>query len=435
VPQPRPEYVFSLDSETFLLRPGVQAPPIVCLAHKVSVPKTGAAADRTLLHARDPRALEILTWALTHAIVTGHRVAYDLCCAATSWPHLLPLIFRAYEEDRVTCTLLREVLSDIARGVSLESQAYGLDSVLEKHTGRTVNKLDPWRAKYGTLWVLDIEDWPGDARSYALGDVDAAHDIYYAQEAAYRSQGWLEDEYAQARADFWLNLTSAHGIRTDAQRVPEYYAETLAASEKDRAIAAQAGLVRGDGTRDTKLAMARMVAVMESLGEDPPLTDTGEKKLKELRKSNPSATWRDIWTSEGKCISTDEDSCLASGDFILEAYQRFGSLKTRLSRAARLYKGFDLPLQASFRALVETGRTSCTQGEVEEGVSPPAWGTQLQNMNTGMVYNPETKQMVYKPGMRECFVPRQGDYTPQAKALAAGQPIQFSWTQPARQLA
>jgi DNA polymerase-1 len=408
--RPRPEYVFCFDTETFLLRPGVQAPPIVCLQHRVSTgPKHSA--PRTLLHARDPKTYTLIRWVLEHALCVGHRVAYDLCCIATSWPELLPLIFRAYEEDRVTCTLLREVLSDIARGVSLESQSYGLDSVLEKHTGRTVNKQDPWRARYGTLWLVDVEDWPADAVSYVLDDADAEHDIYWAQEEAYRSLGWLVDEYAQARADFWLNLTSAHGIRTDPQRVPVYYAETMAASERDREIAQEAYLVRADGTRDTKLAMARMIEVMESLGEDAPLTDTGEKKLKELRKLDPNATWRDIWNTEGKCISLDEDSCLASGDYILEAYQRYGSLKTRLSRAERLYKGFDLPLQASFRALVETGRTSCTQGEVEPGVSPPAWGTQLQNMNTGMVYDPVSKQMKYQPGMRECFIPRAGDYT------------------------
>jgi hypothetical protein len=411
VSHPRPEYVLSLDRESFLLRPGVLAPPTVCIQHKLSKSRNEAAPG-VVLHMRDPKALEVLTWALQHALIVGHYIAGDMAGLCSHFPHLTSLVFEAYAANRITDTGLRQKLADIARGVSLESQSYGLDDLAEEHLGVTLNKSDKWRLLYGTLWTVDVEQWPPDALAYALGDIDAQHGVYWVQEEKYRGHGWLENEYAQARADFWLTLASAHGIHTDPQRVPEYYGATLVAADRDKAIAQAAGLVRRDGTKDTKAAMLRMVATMEALGEEPSITDTGLKKIAELTKAQGRAvTWREVWTdAKGgpQYISLDEDACLASGDPVLEAYQRYGSLRTRLSRAERLYRGFDLPIQARFNALVETGRTSCTQGEVEPGVSPVAWGVQLQNMNTGMEYNPDTKRVEYKPGMRECFIPRVG---------------------------
>lgn len=373
----------------------------MCLQYTISTSAT-AVGQPQIIGAWQPEARKVIEWALSEARIVGHSVAYDLACIAATWPELLPAIFLAYEQDRVTDTGLRQMLADLAQGImdGIPGQkpfSYGLSETLERHTGTGLDKNDPWRVRYGLLWGLPVEQWPAEARAYVARDATGTTTVYWSQVEKYGPTQWLADEYRQARAAWWLYLVTCRGIRTDLEAVARFDAESQAESDKDRRVLQDLGLVRRDkkGSRDTKLAMARMVEAMRALGEQPPLTDAGQDALRELRSTDPTATAFDVWAKLGKGISLDEDACLASGDEILEAYQRFGSLKTTLTRIQRLYYGTRLPLQARFRSLVETGRTSCQMGDVEEGVSPPAWGFQLQNLPR-------------KGSMRDCFIPREG---------------------------
>jgi DNA polymerase-1 len=336
--------VFSFDTETFLIRPGMGAPPMVCLQWALGTTKD---APVQINHATDPQLDNVVRYALESCTLNGHNVAYDMCVLAAWRPELLPLIFRAYEEDRVVCTKVRAQLHDIAHGVP--PRAYGLADCVKRACGIELDKSDPWRLRYGTLYGTPVAEWPAEAIFYALKDAEAQHSLYHALPAA-------ADECAQSRAAFWMRLMECWGIRTDPDRVKAYHAQTLEQSEKDRAVCVAAGLVRPDGSRDTKVAKERMAAAYAALGEKPPLTATGE-------------------------VSCDEDACDGSGDEVLQAYQRFGSLKTILSRCERMYYGVEFPLQAQFQVLVDTGRTSCRMGEVKPGESPPSWGFQLQNLN------------------------------------------------------
>jgi len=46
----------------------------------------------------------------------GHHIAYDMAVMAAEHPELLPLIFNAYRESRVTDTMIRQMLLDNAIG-------------------------------------------------------------------------------------------------------------------------------------------------------------------------------------------------------------------------------------------------------------------------------------------------------------------------------
>jgi DNA polymerase-1 len=336
--------LFSFDTETFLIRPGIQAPPVVCLQYCLG------SSEPMIVHARNPATTGLLERALSDTtwVLNGHNVAYDMACIAATWPHLLPLIFRAYAEKRVICTKVVAQLDDISRGIPMDSRDYSLAGCVKRYLGEELDKTDPWRLKYGTLYNTPIEEWPTGALSYALKDAEM-------QAKLFRALPQMPDAAARSAVDFWLYLVKAHGIRTDKQRVEAYHAQTLVAAEKDKAELQRAGLIRPDGSRDTKVAKARCEAAYAALGETAPKTETGE-------------------------ISLDEDACNGSGDALLQAYQRFGSLKTTLKRCERLYYGTELPLQASFNCIVETGRTSCRMGDVKPGQSPTAWGFQLQNL-------------------------------------------------------
>lgn len=350
----------TLDTETFLLCPGLQAPPIVCVQWSVGQ------GDPDIALAKD---FEETAWRLLkNYSIHGHNIAFDMACICATWPRLLPFVFAAYEEDRITCTMLRARLIDLAKGRPL-TLSYALDECARRaHLSQIPDKSDEWRLKYGTLASTPVDQWPPAARRYAIEDVLVTRDLYDYQE---QYSGLLEDQHRQARAAFMLNLVRCWGIRTDLSYVKRYHAKTLEAFERDREVAIRAGLVRHDGTRDTKRAREMMVDAFRRLGEDPPLTKTGQEKLK---SGAPMASLVPSY------VALDEDACESSGDEALKAYQRFGAAGTTLGRVERLYLGTRLPIQARFETLVETGRTSCSQGEIKPGVSPSAYGFQLQNL-------------------------------------------------------
>lgn len=355
-----------------------------------------------IIHAKDPARFDVLEWAFSKSLGSGHNVAFDLAVLCAHEPDLIGPVFDWLERDGVVCTAVRQKLSDIATGCFEGNPergttwGYSLAECSQRLSGIELDKSDPWRLKYGTLYHTPVSRWPAAALAYALGDAKAQHALHTAQDAKIPA-ALLVDQFRQTRAAFWLRLMECRGIRTDAEQIDRYHASVLADLDRDKAVALAQGLIRPNGVKDTKAAMERMVRAMAKQGEEPTLTKAGEKRRKELAKAeNRPVQPFEIWKRDHACISVDEDSCAASADVVLEAYQRVGSAQTTISRVERLRHGIHLPLQASFQSIVETGRTSCRMGDVKDtSKSPTAWGTQLQNMPR-------------KEGLRECFIPRPG---------------------------
>jgi DNA polymerase-1 len=143
--------------------------------------------------------------------------------------------------------------------------------------------------------------------------------------------------------------------------------------------------------------MSRAVEVFRALESEPILTDAGEAIAKASGESAAA-----VFARTGKYICLDKDACEASADPLLESFQRYGSLGTTLSKVARLRRGFRTPLQSRYESIMETGRTSCTQGDDPEadkntGIiwEPAQWGSQMQNPPK-------------KVGIRECYIARPG---------------------------
>ena len=426
-------HLLPFDTEGFLLQPGVQAPPIVCLQHTVD------SNPAELIHARDPACKRMLEWGLQHAVWGAHNAAHDVVCLMASFPDHTDEIFAALNRDQFTCSIIRQKLRDIARGsfkhVS-KSRGYALDAVGRIY-GVSVNKEDPWRLRYGTLWGVPVSRWPADARRYALDDVVAERAVLWGQEG----KRWLDgrdifaDQYRQTRASVWLRLMECRGIRTDPERVEEYIQEVHATLVEDRALCQAAGLVRADGTKDTKAAQSRMLEVCRETDEpDFPITETGEKQVREYlgisaKESLPvGATWRALKLGP-VAVRLDEEACADAGDLELEAYQRYGTSSSQISRAERLRHGL---IQSRFGTLQDTGRTSCSQGDTRKTKGgagfPSAHGAQLQNpakdkkvkrlcppgwVDSGnewrdLLTGQTIPKVVKRKGTRTCFIPRPG---------------------------
>jgi len=427
--------VVAFDTETSLIRPGCNAPPISCLTYQVH--EDGRTGEAVLVHWKEAHALLIEWLTDPNVILVGHNVPFDLAVVCAEWPDLVPLVFGALKANRITDTRTRQKLLDIANGcyrgmLGPDSKwikfDYSLLALAKRLAGIPIKK-EGFRFFYGPLRDVPLDQWvhaaqilqrrgaaylagepdaelayleacfgdskkfrgsegiagmvAADAReviSYPLDDARTTLAVYLAQEQA-RFVGddvdLLADEWRQARAMWWLYLTSAWGLRTNAAGVAALQIQTQRTCEEIEQRLISEGLVREDGSRDTKAAKARMLAACgwhwdEGLGRYEPdgedsrplrLTDSGEPSL-------------------------DSDACKAADDELLKAYADLTSLKSVLNKdVPALARGVIYPVHTNFD-LAETGRRTSS--------------------------NPNVQNWRRLPGIRECFVPRPGRVFAQA---------------------
>lgn len=396
---------FDFDTETFLSTPGLQAPRIVCVqfVHEGAPPE--------LIHARDPAAYRWVRYALESARISGHFVAYDMTCTMATWPDLTELVFEAYRTKRVICTELQQRLIDIAQGqfkrYAKIKGSYALDGVASRlKLDLSIDKSDPWRKRYGTLYHTDVAHWPEEARSYAILDAVAQHAVRTAQESYAAQRGIpLDDSPRQAFAGLALQLAKCRGVMGDPVQIERYVAQVGIEIDQARVIAEAHGLVRSGpkplghkgawepGTKDTKAAAAFMQRVCAEQGVEAPKTEAGGTSLDEdAIEQFGSVPCECEWCAAHRPSDPDE---LADWPSPLEAYQIYGSSSARKKRTEQLRNGVITPIQPSFVALIDTGRTACQMGKIPKGEPVQAWGAQL--------HNPPRVS-----GYRECFVPRPG---------------------------
>jgi len=369
------------DTETCLFRPGVMAPELVCVTYQTPGEEPG------IVHADDPAALPLVTsWFTGPELLAGHHVAYDCAVLCAKWPALVPLVFKAYDADRITDTKLRQQLLDIAGGefrgylrkfdkavcevhedcdpeacasATVKKSArwmphnYDLDAVVYRATGRRLDK-DTWRLRYGEFLHTPIAEWPEGARVYPLEDARATLDVFLKQEEHVQ---YIPDQYRQARAAWALHLTSVWGLRTHEPGVNKLEIETVKALAEIEGGLKVAGLVREDGSRNVKAARALMVQVCERLSKPVRLTAKGQ-------------------------VSLDSDACEASEYDLLEDYAELTSLKNVLAKDIPVLRaGTTFPVHTSF-GLAASGRSTSSKPNVQ---------------------NPRRL-----PGIRETFIPRPG---------------------------
>ncbi len=349
----------ALDTETDLIELYCKAPPLVCVSWARRDDAGKFAGD--LFTWNDPHALEtIRRWLETEPLIVGQNICFDMAVLAAQWPELLPAIFRAYDENRITDTGLREKLIDIATIGRTFLGSYDLKAMALKHLGVTLDK-ETHRGGYGPLRHVPLDLWPEGAVKYPVDDAVSTLGVWEAQE---KHAHYLKDQYRQAKYAFWLHLMSCWGVMTDQEAVAR-----LEASLRQQHAALQVDLIREgllrlktkkgtDYARDTKAAKARMIA---ALGDQAKLTDKG-----------------------GICL--DGDACKDSGDPVLQKYADYSAIANKLNK--------DIPalrqprIHTKIDSLLVTGRISASGSEENGGYNT------TNSPRTG--------------GVRECFVPRPG---------------------------
>lgn len=395
--------VLAFDYETCLLQPGQAAPPAVVLS---TTDRPGWGSE-TLAHARFNRTQvrDTLGIALSdkQTLVAGANVEFDLGVTVREFPELWETVFDAYEQNRVIDVLHNQKLIDIATDDYFKNRgSYNLGALAKRLCGYDLEK-DTWRLYYGKFMDVPLERFVDHARIVRPHDPNPQGVIEYPRwdaRSTYDALGvqcthhndLLEDAYRQARAGWWIYLMHAHGFKTDLRQVQSLRRRVEKERDELAFVLRAHGLLRLDGTRNTKAAADRMVEVCNAKGIAVKMTEGGEE-------SEPG-------------VALDEDACLVAGDDVLKSYARYSSLNTIYTK--------DIPalskplIQARFEVLVETGRTSCSGGKSKgKGKAKALDEFQLQNVRK-------------EPGVRECFVPRDGNWL---LSVDYGQMELHAWSQ------
>lgn len=352
------------DCESALIRPGRAAPELACVSY------ANSEGDSGIIHWQDPEAREFLEHVYLGAakgkiILVGQNIAFDSAVTCANFPDLTDIVFEAYDAGGIRDTMLRQQLTDISMGVFRGyfdertgewcQHNYDLASLVRRAgiPGLPDLNKDEWRLTYGQLRDLPLSEWPQGAIDYSILDAVATLGVYEAQ-----GPDIIPDELDECRAFFALQLASVWGMRTDPVKVEALAKETRERLAEIKTRLVVSGLVRADGTKDTKAAMERMLLAWAACGKRPRLTKGGAKKeLKGTRQPN-----------EGLCL--DEDSCEACEDPLMEDYALYTTLGKMLSNDVRLTASAShLPIHPGYKLLETCRVASRRQKEMPGGGS------------------------------------------------------------------
>lgn len=441
---------FGFDTETALIRPAMQHPPIVCVSYS-EITAQGPAEPQLLSH------LDGLRWLRAGLragwYFYGANTGFDVLSSVTGsavfegWAEseeLLSMWSKAYDESRVFDVLLDQKLIDNAAGcLGLEQipngrwlpHRYNLAYTSKRLGGPELDKgEDTWRLRYWELLGVPIEQWPADAVGYAKLDGYATAYVAWIQRARTNETRWqrmaaatfpgrdlLATSADQARADLATSAMSGHGLRTDPPQV-EVYSEQI---ETEHAVVCESlrasGLVWIEWLRPeegpyserlewNRLKRALRKAKATDAGWEMIMRQVGAKP-KYHRSTKAASELMFQWCTEhgisivhtdsyspkpppkgkghhpSECISLDKDATRKSGNETLQTYSEVSHLAKVMSADLKwLRLGACEPIHANFDILKETNRT---------GASKP----NVQNRARGKAD---------EPGQRECFVPREG---------------------------
>jgi hypothetical protein len=350
----------------------------------------------------------------------------------------------AYEQGRVFDVLLDQKLIDNAAGcLGLEQlpggrwvkHRYNLAYTSQRLGGPELDKGDDtWRLRYWELLGVPVEQWPEDARSYAMLDAYATAYAVWVQRAQPGATRWqrmaaetfpgkdlFSTSVAQARADLATSAMSGYGLRTDPEQTEQYATQIEREHAEVCESLRESGLVWVEwirpesGPYSERLEWNRLKRALRKANATPFGWETIMRQIgatpKYHRSTKAAAELMYRWCTEhglpvvhtdsyspkpppkgkghapSECISLDKDATRKSGNETLQTYSEVSHLGKVLSADLKwLRHGAKEPIHSNFDILKETNRT---------GSSKP----NVQNRARGKDD---------APGQRECFVPRPG---------------------------
>lgn len=401
-----------IDTETWLINSeqGIVAPRMVCLTFCTEDAEVG------LLGRGDALAFMHALLDADDIVFVAHHARFDFAVLCAADATLLPKVFRAYDEGRVRCTMVREKLLALARGELADEGDTGAKRNVKFSLAASVQRrfnidlseakvikggVKPWRLRFSELDGIPVEQWPADARDYALDDAKWNLALFDDQTRELNEQGMdgdmIPDEAYQTRGAFWLYLLSVRGVRTDVVRVNRLKDELEAEYARINALVRAADVLKpkmqkGEMVWSKNMAALRERVVLAYGGEDyAPKTEKGaistarddllkpankqvldwiekaETDILQARKADglppmtgdeTAALTRDLAFAAGEQFSVDGEQVY--NWLVLHAVgERSGVEKLLNTYVPVLLQGTQFPVTPTFNELVASGRTSC----------------------------------------------------------------------------
>lgn len=375
----------AVDNETFLITRNRLFPEAVCSSYFDG--ETGFVVKRErFLGDKDP-LLEFWKSILKSDMeIVGHNIAYDTITILSTYPELTPLIFSAYEADRITDTGVRMQLFDIASGRIQNEDTpryYSLAELVKilleiEMSGK--EGPDIWRLRYAELLDVPLDKWPVEAYEYAKLDAEYTYRVWDVQNAV---QDKIKHEHKMTYNQFCLGLITGRGMRTNAERVRkcrEHFAAEKHTLEPDLI---SAGLLRQKPfTREQK----KRIATGEKI---EPIFVKSRDVAQKLIVAGCEARGVDIPYTEASQVSTDYVAAMVSGSDLMLKRAEYSTAEKMLSTYLPFLEAGTSGMITSRFNIAATGRTTSSAPR------PPAVGGNLQNAPRN-------------GGIRECFEPRPG---------------------------
>jgi len=364
--------VVAIDTETFLIAPGRLAPDVVCVTIRDLKDSTPRIYDRK-------EGIKVFGDLVRdkNTVCVFANAPFDLGVLVHEDPSTLRDVFEALEDRRIADVQTWQRLFMIAHGFSKfdpttnQPPKYSLEECVRYWLSESVagkHGDDPWRKKYGLLVDTPLDQWPEEARQYALLDADYTARVWSAQTSRH---GIPPNFWDQCKYHWGLHLMSAWGLRTQKEAVDRLIDDLNEHIGNAMPRLVDAGIYRWGGTKAKPKLVKNMAVLRERVANyfdkvemPPPRTEPSER------------------FPEGQ-IQTSDEILEKTDDEMLRLLAEIGSDQKLLTTyVSWLRRGESLVINPSYTVLVDTGRTSSS--------------------------NPNIQNQPRRGGVRECFVPRKG---------------------------
>lgn len=222
--------VLCWDLETDRFAPSNLAPEPICLS---LADDSGA---ELVIASCEPEFDDVVEHCLKSDLQCNTNIAFDMTVIACHRPKLAPLIWDAYNQDRVTCLIVRDKLKFLADTGNLQV-LYAQNGAKQKlqfsqkdmevrHLGidrsAAKDEEDSWRNHFIHLKGRPASEYPEEARQYSQEDSRYGLRIYHEQ------GGPITPEFLSTRAALALYLSTCWGFPVDPDMVERLLVEMSA---------------------------------------------------------------------------------------------------------------------------------------------------------------------------------------------------------------
>lgn len=209
-------------------------------------------------------------------LVAHNGAKFDLPCFVSDCqsrgiPGSLEAVFAALGSHRVKDTMLAAMLGNLRRG-GTQAGPVDLAGCARRFLGVDVvgkHGPDSWRKRYNELDGVPVEHWPAAARDYASLDAVYCAQIWEAMHSGGRPL-YTADLPLQTCAAFSLALAKAWGVAVDGEWAGMLWDHFEATRDELAHDLRRLGIMRDDGTVDTKAKQAVFEAAwLDRLGRVP----------------------------------------------------------------------------------------------------------------------------------------------------------------------